>query len=281
MEKRTNYLLNLALGCAVVMGIFVLYALLIFYFAKEDDGVGTFGDAFGALNALFAGLAFAGLIVTIRQQSADLQATREEMRDGNIESAKMTLESSLFSYLKLMEKCCPENHDELQGRVMENMQRVKKLYSSEKINDEVLKELYDAVNDLRELLSKYGAWRRTFYSWCLRIDEEQAMAKKYPEMISSWKKRLWHLLSKEECCILYLQTAYLSAYHEEEWKAHEALVKDEKRLSVYFQYWKESEYNFLISCLAAKTNGSGKKLSKPQIQEILETQSCEHRKPLM
>lgn len=49
---------------------------------RNDRGVfelGTFGDYFGALNALFAGLAFAGIIVTIRQQSADLQATKDEM----------------------------------------------------------------------------------------------------------------------------------------------------------------------------------------------------------
>lgn len=42
--------------------------------------LGTLGDYFGALNTLFAGLAFAGLIVTIRQQSADLQATMDEMQ---------------------------------------------------------------------------------------------------------------------------------------------------------------------------------------------------------
>lgn len=43
--------------------------------------LGTFGDFFGALNTLFAGLAFAGLIVTIRQQSKDLQATKDEMQN--------------------------------------------------------------------------------------------------------------------------------------------------------------------------------------------------------
>lgn len=43
--------------------------------------MGAFGDYFGALHALFAGLAFAGIIVTIRQQSAEIQATRDEMRE--------------------------------------------------------------------------------------------------------------------------------------------------------------------------------------------------------
>lgn len=51
----------------------------IFRDNKGQFQIGTFGDYFGALNTLFAGLAFAGLIVTIRQQSADLQATKDEM----------------------------------------------------------------------------------------------------------------------------------------------------------------------------------------------------------
>lgn len=46
---------------------------------KGNIELGTLGDYFGALNTLFAGLAFAGLIVTIRQQSKDLQATKDEM----------------------------------------------------------------------------------------------------------------------------------------------------------------------------------------------------------
>jgi len=41
---------------------------------------GQFGDMFGALNALFSGLAFAGIIYTIRQQSEDLELQREELK---------------------------------------------------------------------------------------------------------------------------------------------------------------------------------------------------------
>lgn len=51
------------------------------FYEKGHFQMGTFGDYFGALNALFAGLAFAGIIVTIRQQSADLQATKDEMKE--------------------------------------------------------------------------------------------------------------------------------------------------------------------------------------------------------
>lgn len=42
---------------------------------------GTFGDSFGALNALFTGLGFMGLLVTIFLQREDLKLTREELSE--------------------------------------------------------------------------------------------------------------------------------------------------------------------------------------------------------
>lgn len=42
-------------------------------FVKPLDKAGTFGDQFGAVNALFSGLAFAGLIYTILQQKQSLE----------------------------------------------------------------------------------------------------------------------------------------------------------------------------------------------------------------
>lgn len=52
-------------------------ALYLFYDQPTDRG--TFGDMFGAVNALFSGLAFAGLIVTLLYQKEELQLQREEL----------------------------------------------------------------------------------------------------------------------------------------------------------------------------------------------------------
>ncbi|GAB5990798.1 hypothetical protein AE1304_02570 [Aeromonas enteropelogenes] len=41
--------------------------------------LGEFGDVYGALNTLFSGLAFSGVIISIILQSAELRATRKEM----------------------------------------------------------------------------------------------------------------------------------------------------------------------------------------------------------
>ena len=64
----------------IFSGVLVLWGvswLLLFF----DEGArGTFGDMFGAVNALFSGLAFAGLIVTLWMQREELSLQREELK---------------------------------------------------------------------------------------------------------------------------------------------------------------------------------------------------------
>jgi len=47
----------------------------------EMEQRGLFGDQFGGINALFTGLAFAGLIITIILQSQELRLQRQELRE--------------------------------------------------------------------------------------------------------------------------------------------------------------------------------------------------------
>lgn len=71
-------------------GLFVLLGLvlvtwglgggLIYWLNPDWASRGPAGDMFGAVNALFTGFAFAGLIFTIRQQSQELALQREELK---------------------------------------------------------------------------------------------------------------------------------------------------------------------------------------------------------
>lgn len=54
------------------------------------EDLGTFGDAYGALNTLFTGLAFAGLIISIRLQSKELSETRAELKEQSDQFKKQT-----------------------------------------------------------------------------------------------------------------------------------------------------------------------------------------------
>lgn len=91
-SNSENFIRSLIIWCIIIFGVWLLYLFVLPHglpyikrlipgLIDNDGGIGTFGDYFGALNTLFAGFAFAGIIISIRQQSADLQDSKKEMRD--------------------------------------------------------------------------------------------------------------------------------------------------------------------------------------------------------
>ncbi|MEJ6023939.1 putative phage abortive infection protein [Ramlibacter sp. PS4R-6] len=62
---------------------------------------GTFGDKFGAINALFSGLALAGVIFTILLQRRELRLQREDIEDQNETLRRQRFENSFFQLLSL------------------------------------------------------------------------------------------------------------------------------------------------------------------------------------
>lgn len=77
-NESTNYW-PLILLSAGVIGLFGLSWWWISANIKGSAEQGQFGDQFGAVNALFSGLAFAGLIFTIILQKKELALQREEL----------------------------------------------------------------------------------------------------------------------------------------------------------------------------------------------------------
>lgn len=63
-------------------GVIILFLLnfSMVFFVPGENTRGTFGDQFGAVNALFSGLAFAGLIYTIVLQRRDLELQRHDLK---------------------------------------------------------------------------------------------------------------------------------------------------------------------------------------------------------
>lgn len=83
-NKRTNYTLLIVFCVFVVL----LYSASWFFIDKtfvNSDERGQFGDQFGAVNALFSGLAFAGLIFTIILQKKELALQHEELTETRSE----------------------------------------------------------------------------------------------------------------------------------------------------------------------------------------------------
>ena len=77
-DRRTwSLFLKVSLLVTVIWGASaVALALLVDDFSKS----GTFGDSFGVLNTLFSGLAFAGIIVTVKMQNDEMREQRKELQ---------------------------------------------------------------------------------------------------------------------------------------------------------------------------------------------------------
>lgn len=75
-----------------ILIIYLLSWICIDYFIADPQNRGTFGDKFGAVNALFSGLAFAGLIYTIILQRDELSLQREELKQTREEMKQQTMQ---------------------------------------------------------------------------------------------------------------------------------------------------------------------------------------------
>lgn len=113
MKKSTIWLL-FAILISVIIVVWFNYTEMFFDISLSDiknktalpDNAGVFGDVYGSLNTLFSGVAFAALFISILFQSAELSATREEMKNQGDQFKKQTemldkqsFENSLFQLM--------------------------------------------------------------------------------------------------------------------------------------------------------------------------------------
>jgi len=88
------------LGATAIFLAWCLSFIILFQVFGSPENAGAFGDSFGAVNALFSGLAFLGVILAIVLQRQELIEQRLEIRNSRIaqeESAsalKQTLEDA-------------------------------------------------------------------------------------------------------------------------------------------------------------------------------------------
>lgn len=75
---------RIGIGLAVVVILLWLLLGFLWYAFSPVSEAGTFGDSFGMVNALFSGLAFAGVVLAIIIQVVELRVTWEEIEDSRI-----------------------------------------------------------------------------------------------------------------------------------------------------------------------------------------------------
>ncbi len=142
MKHKNSLLIWLAVVVAICAAyFFVMY----FWFPGNMEKRGQFGDMFGFLGALFSGLAFAGLIVTIRQQREDLKNQRDEIALQR-EDLKAQTEA-----LKLQKEEIRQTNEELklQRKEMEEQNKTIMLQRFETTFFNMLKSLNEVRNDIK------------------------------------------------------------------------------------------------------------------------------------
>lgn len=141
-----------------IAGIFLIIAFIfpfiINYFFSDWTKSGTFGDTFGALNALFSGLALAGVIVTIliqrtelKNQRIELSLQRNEMKETRKEFLLNRTTSLVYNQLDRFEKALSELTLNLpNGQIVKGNDAI--LYLDE--NENPVYKLHDKSEDVYE-----------------------------------------------------------------------------------------------------------------------------------
>lgn len=75
--KDRTWPLVIFIGAVIILA--TIYAISIYLSFGSWQNSGLFGDSFGAVNSLFSGLAFAGIIYTVLLQRRELALQREEL----------------------------------------------------------------------------------------------------------------------------------------------------------------------------------------------------------
>ena len=104
---------------------------------------GQFGDKFGAINALFAGFAFAGIILTIFLQSREIKQSKRMLEEQLKDSNKQRFDSTFFQLVSLHNEITKNLYDvNSGGRESFNTFNTKIIYCD---NDFIA---YEALNKL-------------------------------------------------------------------------------------------------------------------------------------
>ena len=173
-------------------------SIIVLFWLFPDIGVrGQFGDTFGAVNALFAGLAFAGIIFAIILQKKELELQRQELKETRdeirgqkeqLEAQDRTLQKQNFenSFFQLLSfhneivnslKAQEPGGQEVEGRrcFAVFLQRLARIYNKETNTSGQMKDNINASYE--EFLSRYqwiiGHYFRHLYNTVKFIHEHK------------------------------------------------------------------------------------------------------------
>ena len=198
-ETKSRLWIWIVVAIGVVLVLWGLNWCGVSNFINEPTNQGTFGDMFGAVNALFSGLAFAGLIITLlyqreelKLQREELQETRKELKEQNKTMKRQRFENTFFNMLSLQQEIVAnlsvESKEVNRAEVVKGREVFEKIY--EGINVYLLYELqsigikeivYGNIENYNSngwLISRFDHYFRHLYRIFKYIDETDLIDEK-------------------------------------------------------------------------------------------------------
>lgn len=209
-ETKSRLWIWIVVAIGVVLVLWGLNWCGVSEFINEPTKQGTFGDMFGAVNALFSGLAFAGLIITLLYQREELKLQREELQETRKElkgqreefeeqnktMKRQRFENTFFNMLSLQQEIVAnlsvESKEVKRAEVVINNYKGREVFEKiyEGINEYVLyelqsigiKEIVDGnienYNSNGWLISRFDHYFRHLYRIFKYIDESDLIDEK-------------------------------------------------------------------------------------------------------
>lgn len=178
------------------------------------ESLGQFGDLFGAINALFSGVAFAGLLVTIRQQKREHELNRREYRDDRLTQKEQAHQMALANFTQLLptlinhEQAVINQQKQLLSKLMPGMSQPEYRDYTLTDLDDLIKLHADSYAEYQELIERIQTDNPTVdFEELISKDDFQTKPSAYPDYVHFRKMRDIHESIGEHCAVLqeYLQ----------------------------------------------------------------------------
>jgi hypothetical protein len=213
-ETKSRLWIWIVVAIGVVLVLWGLNWWGISKFINEPSDQGIFGDMFGAVNALFSGLAFAGLIITLLYQREELKLQREELQETRKElkgqreefeeqnktMKRQRFENTFFNMLSLQQEIVANLSVEWKEREWNALESQWKERVINNKGREVFEKIYEGINvqpvymhigikeivnheienynEYRELISRFDHYFRHLYRIFKYIDESDLIDEK-------------------------------------------------------------------------------------------------------
>lgn len=187
--ENSRKIVAVLVSVVLVYGVFVVVLLWNQKFGSIPEKLrdGTFGDSFGTLNALFSGLAFSGVLITLLLQREDLSEAREQ-------SSIQQIESQFYNMLNLQQQIIQgfdlhvtrnDSRITIQGRDCFRSwhRKLRMAHANLRVTDKQLDDLHRAVKAYDEIFRAHqgdlGLYFRSLYSVFRFIEKSNYIDKKH------------------------------------------------------------------------------------------------------